>query len=322
MAYRADEVKLGFIIILSFLILVGFIIAIIGFHIGRKTVIYTASLRYIAGIDPGRAVRFGGMQVGRVSTVGISPENDSLILVKMSIDEGTPIKTDSVAYVNTIGFMGDYYMEISTGTKEAAILPPGSEIRARETISLNEIIASAEGVIKKLNTSLQIINKEVLLEEVPELRQRVEVTAENLDKLLKDLDSVITENKENIHQVVTQLTQLLQENRAGISAIVANFREASQRLNSLADTLDTIVAENREDVDTMIKQLRKAAEEAQAAAEKVNGLISQNADNFSTTVENLEATSANFESLSEELVEEPWRLLWRTRPPEKQELPK
>jgi phospholipid/cholesterol/gamma-HCH transport system substrate-binding protein len=322
MGYRADEVKLGFVIILSFLILVGFIIAIIGFHVGRKTVTYTTSLKYIAGIDRGRTVRFGGMQVGHVSEVSISPKDESLILVEMAINKGTPIKTDSAAYANTIGFLGDYYMEISTGTKEAAILPPGSEIAGRKVASLNEVIASAGGVIEKLSASLGIINKQVLLEEVPELRQRVEVTADNLDKLLKDLDAVITENRKDINQIVTQLTQLLQENREGVAAVVANFREASQKLNSLADMLDSIVAENRNDVDTIIKQLRKAADEAQAAAEKVNGLISQNADNFANTIENLEATSANFETLSEELEQEPWRLLWRTKPPEKQELSK
>jgi peptidoglycan hydrolase CwlO-like protein len=97
-------------------------------------------------------------------------------------------------------------------------------------------MAGAQTAIGKLNASLGIINEQVLLEEVPELRKRLETSAQNLDKLLNDLDSIIVENRADIKQVVNEITQLLQQNRAGIAAIVANFREASEKLNSLADT--------------------------------------------------------------------------------------
>ncbi len=320
MAYKADEVKVGFVIVLSLLILAGFIIAIIGLRIGQPMVSYSTELKYVADVDSGRPVRFGGLDVGKVSKVGISPKNNALIEIVMEVEKGTPIKTDSVAFINFIGFVGDYYLEISTGTEGAQLLPPGSEITGQNVTTFNELIAQVQSAVEKLNESLEIINEKVLSQGLPDLKNQVTKTTETMNKLLEDLDKLVTENRAQIHLAITEIGDLVQENRKDVRATVENFRTAAAKLNELADSLNSVVAENRGEINTVVKTLRDTAAEAEAAAEKVNTLISQNADEINTTMQNLESTSANFRDLSEELSEQPWRLLWRTRAPRKQEI--
>ncbi|RJP14302.1 MAG: MCE family protein [Candidatus Abyssobacteria bacterium SURF_5] len=318
MGYRADEVKVGFVLVLSILILAGFIIAILGLRLGQEMVEYSTSLKFVAGIDPGRVVRFGGMEVGNVSDVHVSREDTSLISVVMSIKKEVPIKTDSVAFINNIGFVGDFYIEISTGSAEAPLLPPGSEIQATEVPTFNELIAQARTVVDRLDTSLGIINDNILMEEVPELRKRLEVTAENLDRLLNDLDAILIENRQNISRVIKEVAGIVEENRQEINTTIENFREASRKLDILADMLSSVVAENRDDLDTTIDEIRTAAAEARDAAEKLDALVTENVDDMNTVIENLESTSVNFRDMSEDLVGRPWRLFWRTEPPERQ----
>lgn len=318
MAYRADEVKVGFVLVISVLILAGFIVAILGLRVGRETVFYSTSLKYVAGVDPGRPVRFGGLKVGKVAKTEISPVDTSHIKVTLEVDKGVPIKTDSEAYINIIGFVSDYYIEISTGTEDAPLLPPGSEIPGRSVATFNEMIAQAETAIAQVNDSLRIINQEVLTEEVPQLQQKILEMTENMNKLLRDLDLVVEDNSIAVKQTVDEVNQLVTANRPDIEQTVQNFHAASQKLRSLADSLEGLVAENRQGVNTVVDNIRVTAAEARDVADKLDTLISQNADNVTATVENVRATSDNARNLSEDLVEQPWRLLWRTKPPERQ----
>lgn len=321
MAYRADEVKVGLVIVVSLLILAGFIVSILGLKIGQPTKTYMTTLRFAGGIEPGTVVRFGGMQAGRVAAVNVSSRDDSLIELTMRVAEGTPVKTDSEVFINTIGFLGQYYLEISTGSEGSPILPSGSEIKSREIVGLNELLARAQSAVERVDAVMVIVNEKILAEEFPKLRERIEAIADKVQRLLTDVDDVFNEeNRENVAQTLEQLRMLFQENREDMRTTVANFRSASERLESLAATLDSLVAENRDDVDVIIDDIHATAGQVRSAAERIERLVAENADEIAVTVDNLKATTANTRDFSETIADEPWRLIWRTRQPEKKVL--
>lgn len=319
MAYRADEVKVGLVIIVSLLILGGFIVAILGLKIGQPTQTYTTSLRFAGGINPGTAVRYGGMQVGKVREVSVAPMDSSRIQFTVDIQAETPIKTDSEVFINTIGFLGEYYLEISTGSSDAPLLPPGAEIPAREIATLNDILARTQSAVERVDAALVIINEKILTEDLVELRERIDIIGNSMEKLLTDVDQFFAEeNRENIRQTLAHLRSLVQENREDIRRSVESFRSASERLDSLAASLDKLVVENRDNVDALIDDIRAAAVQARGAADRVEKLIAENAGDIAITIDNLRATSSNARDFSETIADEPWRLLYRTRQPEKQ----
>lgn len=317
MPYKADEVKVGLVIVVTLLILAAFIIAILGLKIGQPTATYTTTLKYIGGIEIGKSVRFGGMPVGRVTRLSVSKQDNTLIQVTMDITQGTPVKSDSVAFVDTLGFIGDFYVEISTGTQGASLLPSGSEIPGREIVTFNDVLASAQSAVEKMNDTLTIVNDKILTQEFPELRDEVMATTEKMSKLLVDADQILEENRKNISQTIEEIKALVQDNRQEIRDTVVAFHQASQKLESLADTLDTLVVENKDEVKTAVQDIRDMAAQARAVAERIDKLIAENSNNVTLTVENLKATSANARDFSEEIARQPWRLIWRTREPEK-----
>ncbi len=318
MAYRADEVKVGLVIVVSLLILAGFIVSILGLRLGQPTKTYTTNLRFAGGIEPGTVVRFGGMQTGKVTEVNVSSKDDSFIQLTMRVAEETPVKTDSEVFINTIGFLGEYYLEISTGSEGSPVLPPESEIKSREIVSFNDLLARTESAVENMNALMVIVNEEILSKDIPKLRDRIKEITDKVQRLLTDVDDVFNEqNRENVAQTLEQLRMLFQENREDMRTTVANFRLASEKLDSLATNLDSLVSGNREDVDIIIKDIRDTVAQARSAAARIETLVAENADKISLTVDNLQATSANTRDFSETIADEPWRLIWRTRQPEK-----
>lgn len=318
MTYRADEVKIGLVVVLSLLILAGFIISILGLRLGAPADTYTTQLRFTGGVEPGTVVRFGGMQAGRVSEVGVSPTDDTRIRLTMKIDKGLPIKTDSEVFINTIGFLGDYYLEISTGSPGAPLLPPGSEIRGMEVTSINEMFASAQSALEKVDAAMVILNERILTEDFGRLRDKITIITDKIIQLLTDVDMVFDkENRANISETLSQLRTLLEENREDVHSTLDNFRSASEKLDSLATTLDTIAGENREDVSLLIDEIHATVAQVRSVTEKIDRLVAENAGDIAITIDNLRATTANTRDFSETIADEPWRLIWRTRQPQK-----
>ena len=321
MAYRADEIKVGLVIVVSLLILAGFIISIMGLKLGEPIDTYTTQLKFAGGVEPGTVVRFGGMQVGKVTEVGISPSDDTLIRLAMIVEKGLPVKTDSEVFINTIGFLGDYYLEISTGSPGSPLLPPGGEINGMEIAGINEMFASAQSALRKVDAAMVILNERILTEDFAKLRDRVELITDKIVQLLTDVDMVFNEeNRGNITETLAQLRALVQENREDVRATLQNFRSASERLESLASTLDELAGENREDINLLIKEIRSTVVQVRTATEKIDRLVSENAGDVAITIDNLHATTANARDFSETIADEPWRLIWRTRQPEKKAL--
>lgn len=320
MADRSDEVKVGLVIVVSLVILAGFIVAILGIKLGQPMDTYTTELRFAGGIESGTVVRFGGMQVGRVTGAEISPVDDTRIRLTISVEAGLPIKSDSEIFINTLGFLGDYYLEIATGSPDSPNLPPGSDITSMELPSINKMFAGAQSAVEKIDAAMVILNERILTEDLAEFRDRVGTIADKIIQLLTDADLFLSEeNRANISETLTQLRELVQESRGDMRAIIENLRGASEKLESLAVTLDGIAGENREDVGLLIDEIRATVAEARSAAEAIDGLISDNAADINVTIDNLRATSANTRDFSETIEDEPWRVIWKTRNPEKVE---
>lgn len=318
MAYKADEVKVGLVIVVSLLILCGFIMAILGLKLGEPVDTFTTNVQFAGGIEPGTVVRFGGMQVGKVTEVGVSSADNARIQLALTVDKGVPIKTDSEIFINTIGFLGDYYLEISTGTTDAPLLPPESEIPSQEVASINDMLASAQSALEKVDAAMYILNEKILKEDLARLRSRVEQISEKIVKLLTDVDLIFSEeNRTNVAQTLERVNALVQESREGVGATLNNFRTASEKLDSLAMNLDTLVGDNREDVDLLIDDIRATVAEMKAAAGKIEDLVTENTDDISVTIDNLKATTANTRDFSENIADDPWRVLWKTPQPEK-----
>jgi phospholipid/cholesterol/gamma-HCH transport system substrate-binding protein len=85
----------------------------------------------IEGLNTGAPVRLAGVSIGSVSAITFSKDLSSKkIRVTMSLDARLQdrIREDSIASIGTIGLVGDKVLELTVGSPEKKVLPPGAVV--------------------------------------------------------------------------------------------------------------------------------------------------------------------------------------------------
>ncbi|PYX62894.1 MAG: hypothetical protein DMG78_32575, partial [Acidobacteria bacterium] len=111
-------------------------------------------LKFSGGVQPGTPVRYGGLRVGSVQSVRVDPGDSTRIEVNVIVDRDAPVKTDSVARLSSLGLLSDYYIEISTGTPQAAMASPDSVLRSSETTALANLGDTIDSLVPQIRTAV------------------------------------------------------------------------------------------------------------------------------------------------------------------------
>ena len=108
------EAKVGTFIIVC-LILLGVTVYYVGNEQwGHRLTPYRTYLRYAGGVGAGSEVLFGGIAVGRVTTVRAWSEDPTRIEILLEVKEGTPVNEKSVAKLGSVTLMSSPAISITT----------------------------------------------------------------------------------------------------------------------------------------------------------------------------------------------------------------
>src|SRR5437588_4064273 len=106
MTPNRERFWVGLFVVIVVAVLSATAVAVWG-GMGRSGVSHRTYFKFSGGIQPGTAVRYGGMRVGTVQNVQIDPSDSSRIAVDLVVDSGTPLKTDSIARLSSLGPLSD-----------------------------------------------------------------------------------------------------------------------------------------------------------------------------------------------------------------------
>jgi phospholipid/cholesterol/gamma-HCH transport system substrate-binding protein len=148
------EVKIGLLAIAALAVLASAV-----FLIGDRDNAFTFKNHYIVhfdqvgGLAEGSPVQLNGVNVGSVESVVLPVRiEEEELTVRLSVDRhyAARIREDSYARIKTLGLLGDKYIEISSGSAEAALIPDGGEIRAAPATDVDKLIASGGDVVENV----------------------------------------------------------------------------------------------------------------------------------------------------------------------------
>ena len=99
----------------------------------RPTYRLKAEFQNAAGLVGGAGVRVGGIHMGTVRAIELPSTPDGKVTVSMELDNKTRavIKKDSVASIQTEGLLGDQYVDVSFGSKDAPPIQNGDTIASQ-----------------------------------------------------------------------------------------------------------------------------------------------------------------------------------------------
>jgi phospholipid/cholesterol/gamma-HCH transport system substrate-binding protein len=234
METKANYVAVGAFVLTCILALVITLLWLAGTQYSHEYEYYQTYFHgAVTGLGKGTAVRYNGIDVGRVDTLQFDPNDPQVVIATLQIQPGLGIRTDSVSSIEPQGLTGGSYVEISGGTKDAPLLAaePGQRYPVIKTApsALQQLTAGAPELLAKLNTIAERLTA-VLSEDN---QKHLSSTLANLDRTTAalanrsgDLDSALA----NLAAASKQLPQT-----------VSDADRAMTRISRVADDADDFV---------------------------------------------------------------------------------
>ena len=329
-----ERALVGLFVVIAAALLFGSLLAISsGMRSGA--VAHRAYFKYAAGVQPGAPVRFGGLLVGKVDRVRVDPANSTRIEIDFLVDHTAPVKTDSIAKITTLGPLTDNYIEISTGSERAALLPGGADIPSIETFGLPQIGEAVQAMLPDVQRAILKVNNSLDGLQITVARANDLLNDQNRTAMahsLANADQLLSETRPKVNESLNNVNRMLNDVQPKVSASLSNVQEVTAKLSSLLDDIkkvsaqandtlahvDAALLENRTDVRASVTNLRDALAKSTVLLDHLNQALNQNSDNIDEVLDNIRISTENLKGLTETLRARPASLIRGIRAEDRQ----
>ena len=183
---QLDRAKLRVGLVVTGALAVLFLTILFAGNLGElftsRTTIY-ATFDDVKGLQRGAPVWFAGVRIGAVNSIQFT--SGEKVKVAMSMDKGALayLKRDSRATILTLGLLGDKYVEMSPGSKEAAGLAPEGFVEGvtqpEVTGEVSRLVKSAESEKSSMG---RLLREDTLYREFLSSVRDIKLFAETLNR--------------------------------------------------------------------------------------------------------------------------------------------
>ncbi len=252
--------------IASSTVLLVFFLVLVGNRILKRMDWYYVEYQDISvtGLEPGAAVKYHGVQVGRVSNLSL--KDAATVLIEIEVERGTPIKKDSEALLSLVGITGLKFVEVIGGSVDAEDLEVGGTIKAGSSM-FETISGRAEIILGKLEQVLNNLN--VMLS--PETTTSIQNALNSIDSLTREVNGFIVDNRDQMDRTVSN-----------IDTLVIRLSDAAEHVNTTVERIDDLVRSN--DVTRSVSNVRTITERIKTQLDSLR--LVETVDDFRTFVNN------------------------------------
>ncbi len=154
------ELKVGVFVFVGLIILCSFVLLIGDFKTWASGYRVNFIFNFINGVKLGAPVRFAGVDVGEVKAIDFlfSPEQKSTqVKVVGWVQNKARIPADSTVWVNTLGLLGEKYIEVMPGKDCANYIGNDQTLIGNEPIAMHEIAELAKNLVGDIDATINKI---------------------------------------------------------------------------------------------------------------------------------------------------------------------
>jgi phospholipid/cholesterol/gamma-HCH transport system substrate-binding protein len=336
----AQRARLGVFLLVAAALVLGSLVALVGKALLEKRDTYFVYFEgSVSGLEPGSAVKYNGIQVGRVEKVEIDKANVARVQVEVSLKEGTPVKADTMAALNLQGITGQMFVELAGGTNEAETIAPGSEI-ASQPSQLGALLERASSIATKLDglvENLVDLTSEKNSAKITATLTEVEGIARNVGGLLNSARPRIESILANTDAATATTAELLVEGKALVSDARMFVSVASQGVERASQWVDPSSVEkvlksvdsavrtaerrmSREELGQALAEYTELAKSSRGLVEVANLTLIRARDDLLRALDELVTGAESFAEFAAILRDDPSAIL-RGRSEEERDLP-
>jgi phospholipid/cholesterol/gamma-HCH transport system substrate-binding protein len=207
----------------------------------------------VTGLQEQAPVRYRGVDVGKVTAIGFDPRNHGHVLVRLDVEEGTPITRETFATLSFQGVTGLAFVQLDDSGTPAPLLPPNDEVPPRIPLRpglLSNLASRGEailGQVEQITARVNAMVSDANQQKVVGTLDNVSQAAANLSKLSQSLDATITAQfgpqRVDIPALVRRTDEALASLRATSDearSTIAQIGNTAERLNAQGGPMDRL----------------------------------------------------------------------------------
>jgi phospholipid/cholesterol/gamma-HCH transport system substrate-binding protein len=305
---KREQALVGFFVLVAVALLTATVFLLSG-TLGGSSIRYRTYFNNAGGLGPGSEVRYaGGPPIGRVQKVQSDPQNPTRMEIDFSVQQGVPVKADSVATITSNSPLGDNFLGIVPGTVSAPLAPAGSTLKSTEYIGFSDVVGLIGDLGPNANDLVKNLNDRTT--ELKETLDRVNdlLSAQNRANISASLGNVrgmLDEDRPAIHSTLANLNATT----AKLGPLIDNFQKASTQANDTLSHIDATIGEDRPDLHQAVTNLRQALGSASTLTDQLNNALNANAENLDEIIDNLRNITENLNSFTETIKTRPYTLI-------------
>ena len=256
MEIRTNYVLIGLVALIGLVGILLFVFWFARLEPDRQVSYYDVKFADVSGLGRAGEVRFEGLPVGKVVAIKLAPEKDGTILVRLEVTLNTPVRTDSIATIESQGVTGRSYVGISAGEESQPLLrdvsdlnipliPPGRSFLQGLSEDAPELMSDALGVVRDITKMVKDEN------------------ISGIDETLKSLEGdsdVFAHSLQDFAGVVSEISSFAVE--------LSSFKEILEGLTANGEKLFDTVDDTLISTADLAKELKTSSEASNETLER------------------------------------------------------
>lgn len=275
-----------------FVLVVAALLSVLAYWLTRDQGTYVeyelSSTQAVTGLQPQAAVRYKGVTVGRVASIGFNDEQHGMVIIQIKVEESTPISAKTYATLGYQGVTGLAYIELdddavarpvlgetASGVKRLEMRPS----RLSRLVEMGpEFLGEIQETVVSLNTLLNSANQQVLMQAITSMGS----AAQNASDVMESLKPVVVTIANGIESdmiAIKQAADNLAKMGQDVSGIVQNMRAPDGVIPQLRQSARSLSLVGEELGNATLPSLQRMMEDVSGAVQEVKVLIHQVSSN-------------------------------------------
>lgn len=234
MERNVNFVYIGGLFLALIVLMVGFVMWLGGGNLNKDQ--YYSYIVYsrdgISGVGVGTTVRYKGLLVGRVASIGFKKGDMNFIELKLNIDSNIILKKNACVSTASQGLAGSTFLDLIQGNGDE-ILHNGAELCYQKGFigKLFDDVEQSSGEVKEIIAELRKMFNDTNGRNIQELIEAVKIITQNLEETRKNIDELSVLVKDTVRQVNTNIKRGDYNIRSIISPTLVGMENSLLQIN-------------------------------------------------------------------------------------------
>jgi phospholipid/cholesterol/gamma-HCH transport system substrate-binding protein len=200
----------------------------------------------VTGLQAQAPVRYRGVDVGKVASIGFDPQVQGNVLLRLEIDRDAPVTRDTFATLSFQGITGLAFVQLDDTGQPAPRLVSDRDHPARIPLKpglLTKLADKGEVILNQVEQVTGRVNQ--LLGDVNQRRftsalQSLDTAAEDAGRLAQRLDATVAKRVDPALTEASTTLRALRKTADEVEKTAADFGQAARRLNDRDGPMDRL----------------------------------------------------------------------------------